>query len=67
MGTAIQTLVERVEELIPAGASEPIWGNPLLSMTPVHVSIYELALRTEALEKAVLEIAREVQRLSERE
>lgn len=64
METATPTLVERVAELIPTGDAEVVWGNPLQSMTPIRMSVHELAVRTEALEKAVSEIAREVQRLS---
>jgi hypothetical protein len=67
VATAVQALVERVEELLPTGDSEAVWGNPLLSVTPVPVSIHGLAVRTEALERAVIEIAREVQRLSEQQ
>jgi hypothetical protein len=65
MIAAVPTLVDRVEELIPTGDAEVVWGNPLLSVTPVPTSIHDLALRTEALERAVMEIAREVQRLSD--
>lgn len=65
MIAAVPTLVDRVEELIPTGDAEVVWGNPLLSVTPVPMSIHDLALRTEALERAVMEIAREVQRLSD--
>jgi hypothetical protein len=65
--TAVPTLVERVEELIPTADAEVVWGNPLQWTTPLHMAIHELAVRTEALEKAVKEIAREVQRLSAEE
>lgn len=54
------TLIERVEKLIQ-GDKEPI-----LSTTPLSAAVGELAARTEALEKAVREIALEVQRLSAR-
>jgi hypothetical protein len=58
------TLVERVDKLVQA-ADRPIeWGNPLSSMTPQTLAIRDLASRTEALEKAVREIALEVQRLT---
>jgi hypothetical protein len=67
MATAAQTLVERIEELLPRSDRKRVWGDPMLSMTPVPLSIHELALRTEALEEAVTEIAREVERLSTQE
>ena len=60
------TLLERVDELIQPPSERPlIWGNPLLSVTPVSMAIRDLALRTVALETAVREIASEVQRLSD--
>jgi len=64
METLTETLMERVAKLVPAGPAPPEWGNPLLSTTPTPIAIRELALRTEALENAVREIALEVQRLS---
>jgi hypothetical protein len=67
METAVQTLVERVEELIPTTDRERVWGDPLMSMTPISLSIHELGVRIEALEEAVREIACEVQRLSAEE
>ena len=60
----METLMERVATLVPAGDAGPEWGNPLLSTTPTPIAIRELALRTEALETAVRELALEVQRLS---
>jgi hypothetical protein len=60
--TLTDTMMERVNELVPP--SEPVeWGSPLLSTTPTSIAIRELALRTQALENAVREIAREVQKL----
>ena len=64
METLTETLMERVAKLVPAGPAPPEWGNPLLSTTPTPIAIRELALRTEALENAVREIALELQRLS---
>jgi hypothetical protein len=58
------TLMERVEQLIPASEPPPEWGNPLLSTTPTPLAVRELALRTEALENAVREIALELRNLS---
>jgi len=52
------TLIERVDKLVHATK------QPLLSTTPTTNAIGELTARTEALEKAVQEIAREVQKLS---
>ena len=62
METLPDTLIERVEKLIHAGSPE--WGNPLLSTTPTSLAVRELAVRTEALEEIVRELALEVQRLS---
>ncbi len=56
--TLTATLIERVDKLVQASK------EPLLSTTPTSVAISELALRIEALEKAVREIALEVQRAS---
>jgi hypothetical protein len=66
MKTPTDTLMERVAQLVPARDESPEWGSPLLSTTPTSIAIAELAVRTEALEKAVREIALEVQRLSAR-
>jgi len=56
--TLTATLIERVDKLVQASK------EPLLSTTPTSVAISELALRIEALEKAVREIALEVQSAS---
>jgi hypothetical protein len=64
METLTNTLIERVDELVHARNAPPEWGNPLLSTTPTSLAVRELAVRTEALENAVREIALEVQRLS---
>ncbi len=58
------TLMERVNNLVHARDAAPEWGNPLLSTTPTSLAIRDLAVRTEALEKAMREIALEVQKLS---
>ena len=52
------TLTERVDKLVHAGR------RPLLSTTSATVALGELATRIEALESAVQEIAREVQKLA---
>jgi hypothetical protein len=59
------TLMKRVNKLIRPSRPARKWGNPLLSTTPTPIAIRELALRTEALENAVREIALEVQKLSD--
>ena len=56
--TLTDTLVERVDRLVQAGK------EPLLSTTPTSVAIRELAARSDALERAVREIALEVQKFS---
>jgi predicted sugar kinase len=53
-----ETLSDRVDELIRAHR-----GERLLSTTGSQAALAELAARTEGLEKAVREIAIEVQRL----
>ena len=64
MEALTDTLTERVNNLVHARDAPPEWGNPLLSTTPTSLAVRELAVRTEALEKAVREIALEVQKLS---
>jgi hypothetical protein len=56
--TMTDTLVERVGRLVQASKA------PLLSTTPTSAAVRELAARTDALEHAVQEIAREVQELA---
>jgi hypothetical protein len=56
--TLTDTLIERVDKLVQASK------EPILSTTPTTDAIGELAARTEALEKAVREIAAEVQKFS---
>jgi hypothetical protein len=62
--TVTDNLMERVDKLVQASKPPIEWGNPLLSTTPTSIAVQELAARTEALEKAVREIALEVQKLS---
>jgi hypothetical protein len=56
------TLTERVERLVHPSKRALEWGHPLLSTTPTRVAIHDLALRIEALEHAVRELALEVQK-----
>lgn len=65
MGAVTDTLVERVDELVHPVERPLVWGNPLLSTTPTSLAVHDLALRVEALEAAVGEIARALQRLSD--
>jgi hypothetical protein len=65
MQTKADTLLERVERLVHIHEPPRVWGDPHLSSTPTSLAIRELAIRTEALEDAVREIAREVQKLSD--
>jgi hypothetical protein len=58
------TLIERVEKLVPPKKPRHEWGSPVLSTTPTPLAIQDLALRLEALENAVREIALEVHNLS---
>jgi hypothetical protein len=62
--TLTDDLMERVDKLVQDIKPPLEWGNPLLSTTPTSIAVQELAARTEALEKAVREIALEVQKLS---
>lgn len=59
------TLVERINALVLANDRPLGWGNPLSSTTPSSHAIEQLALRTQALEDAVRELALEVQRLTD--
>jgi len=59
MGTLEGTLHQRVDELIRAHK-----GGKLLSVTASRAAIDELAARTEGLEKAIQEIALEVEKLA---
>jgi hypothetical protein len=64
--TLTDTLIERVDKVVPASKAPLEWGSPRLSVTPTSVAIAQLAAQVEALESAVREIALEVQRLSDR-
>lgn len=57
--------MERVQKLVPPTKPPCEWGNPVLSTTPKPLAIQDLALRLEALENAVREIAFEVHKLSD--
>jgi hypothetical protein len=57
-------LTERVQSSIQ-GSDAPIeWGSPLLSTTPTPVAIQQLALQVARAEKALGEIALEVQAIA---
>ena len=56
-----ETLIERVDSLLEVDR------EPLLSTSPISFWIGELAARNESLEKAVREIALELQMLRERD
>lgn len=64
METLTGTLMNRVSRLLPATDAQPQWGNASLSTTPTPLAVQELCARVEALEKALREIAKEVQQLS---
>ena len=66
MQSLTDTLMERVEKLVPPTKPPLEWGHPLVSTTPTSVAIRELALRIETLENALREIALEVSKLSDR-
>lgn len=64
MGTVSDTLIERVDELVHQPSDEPpLWGSPLVSTTPISISVRDLGARIAALEEAVRQIAVEVQKL----
>ena len=60
MKTLGETLIERVDKLIESQKGD----RPILSTTATSAAIGELAARNEGLEKAIREIAVEVQKLS---
>jgi hypothetical protein len=62
--TVSEALMERVNQLLPGGKARSEWGSPALSTTPISVAVPQLAAQVAALEKAVREIALEVQKLS---
>lgn len=57
MGTTVQSLYERVDELIQSHKR-----MPLLSTTGSRAAIEELMSRTAGLEEAIRELALEIQR-----
>jgi len=59
------TLAEDVHVSHLGRKRAPVWGNPLLSTTPVSMAIRDLAERTEALEDAVRAMSLELQRLKD--
>ena len=60
------TLADRVNQLIHVASKRPrVWGNPLVSTTPVSIAIRDLAERTEVLEEAVREISLRLDRLED--
>ena len=59
--TVTDTLIDRIDDLLEADR------EPLLTTTPTSIRIRELAARNESLEKAVREIALELQRLASAE
>lgn len=61
METLTDTLIDRVDSLLEVDR------EPLLATSPASVWIRELAARNDALERAVREIASEVQRLAANE
>jgi hypothetical protein len=65
MESLTKTLLERVEELIPARETPPEWGSALSSSTPRSVALHDLAVRTAALEGAVREIAAALQQIAQ--
>jgi hypothetical protein len=64
MESLTDTLMERVETLVPSTKPSHEWGSSVLTTTPTPLAIQDLALRLEALENAVREIAREVHNLA---
>jgi hypothetical protein len=65
--TTTDTLTERVDKLIQASKVPLEWGSPHLSVTPISISVRQLAAEIAALEEAVREIALDVERLSDRD
>lgn len=59
-----ESLIERVDALVDASKVPLGWGSPRLSTTPTSLAVRALAAQVEALERAVREIASEVQKLS---
>ncbi len=63
MESLTEALVARVEELVPARDAPAEWGSALQSTTPRSVAIVDLAVRTDALEQAVREMALALQQI----
>jgi hypothetical protein len=62
--TLTSALVERVQASIE-GNDAPEWDSPLLSKTTTPVAIQELALQLSRAEKALAEVARDVQSIAQ--
>ena len=63
-GEALDSLIERIDQLVEADQVAAAWGSPHLSVTPIPLAIETLAAQVEALQQAVREIALEVEKLS---
>jgi len=59
---SLDALYERVDNLIRSHKGSG--AQPLLATTDTHAAIHELITRSEGLEKAVREIALEVEKLA---
>jgi hypothetical protein len=59
---SLDALYERVDNLIRS--HKGLGAQPLLATTDTHAAIHELIARSEGLEKAVREIALEVEKLA---
>jgi hypothetical protein len=65
MESLTETLMERVQELLPARDTSHKWGSALQSTTPRSVAVQDLAVRTDALEQVVREMAVALQQLAD--
>jgi len=66
MTTDTDNLADRLEHPVHAtGKRMRVWGNPLVSTTPVSIAIRDLAERAEALEEAVREISLRLEQLED--
>jgi hypothetical protein len=61
--TLTSTLVERVQAFVQNDDDPIEWGSPLLSTTPTPVAIRQLAVQLAGAEKALQEIALEVEEM----
>jgi hypothetical protein len=66
MERSVESLMERVDELLPVHRGPIEWGHEQHSSTPTPLRIEGLAKRIDALETALRSLALEVQRLSAR-